>query len=97
MPEWTPPALVAITDHINFAGVNPLIGHAGDDRFVPLTHAYDPALLAALREAAREARRRAARGRLHVVLRAVFETPAEIRAARKSSAPISSACRPCRR
>ena len=27
--EWRPPALVAITDHINFAGANPLIGHAG--------------------------------------------------------------------
>ena len=25
--EWPPPALVAITDHINFAGANPLIGH----------------------------------------------------------------------
>ena len=24
--EWRPPALVAIPDHINFAGVNPLIG-----------------------------------------------------------------------
>ena len=41
--EWAPPALVAITDHINFAGVNPLIGaEGGDRRFVPLTDAYDP-------------------------------------------------------
>ena len=27
--EWVPPALVAITDHINFAGANPLIGEPG--------------------------------------------------------------------
>ena len=44
--EWRPPALVAITDHINFSGTNPLIGHVGPDRFVPLTKAYDEALLA---------------------------------------------------
>src|SRR5271167_4012114 len=50
--EWEPPALVAITDHINFAGVNPLIGRPSDDRFVPLTRAYDSALLDALRAAA---------------------------------------------
>ena len=35
--EWPPPALVAITDHINFAGANPLIGRHSDDRFVPMT------------------------------------------------------------
>ena len=53
--DWTPPALVAITDHINFAGVNPLIGRASDDRFVPLTRAYDPG-------PARHAARRSQRG-----------------------------------
>ncbi|HSU99920.1 MAG TPA: purine-nucleoside phosphorylase, partial [Roseiarcus sp.] len=42
--EWRPPALVAITDHINFSGMNPLIGHLGADRFVPLTKAYDETL-----------------------------------------------------
>ena len=39
--EWPPPSLVAIPDHINFSGTNPLIGHPGKDSFVPLTHAYD--------------------------------------------------------
>ncbi|HEY6519431.1 MAG TPA: purine-nucleoside phosphorylase, partial [Roseiarcus sp.] len=53
--EWRPPALVAITDHINFSGTNPLIGHAGPDRFVPLTKAYDAALLAMLGKAAKGA------------------------------------------
>ena len=42
--EWRPPALVAIVDHINFSGTNPLIGHPGGDRFVPLTKAYDQEL-----------------------------------------------------
>ena len=31
--EWRPPALVAITDHINFSGTNPLIGHVGVGSF----------------------------------------------------------------
>jgi len=44
--DWPPPALAAIVDHINFAGANPLIGLPGDQRFVPLTQAYDRALLA---------------------------------------------------
>ncbi|MGA8447093.1 MAG: purine-nucleoside phosphorylase, partial [Roseiarcus sp.] len=35
--DWAPPSLVAITDHINFSGANPLIGYIGHDRFVPLT------------------------------------------------------------
>ena len=31
--EWRPPALVAIADHINFSGMNPLIGHIGPRSF----------------------------------------------------------------
>ena len=44
--DWPPPSLVAITDHINFSGMNPLIGRPGKDSFVPLTHAYDESLRA---------------------------------------------------
>ena len=80
--EWEPPALVAITDHINFAGVNPLIGHAGDDRFVPLTRAYDPALLATLRAAAATAQVKLHEGVYMWFNGPSFETPAEIRMAR---------------
>src|SRR5579871_4343629 len=39
--DWAPPALVSISDHINYAGANPLIGLHSDDRFVPLNNAYD--------------------------------------------------------
>ena len=80
--EWTPPSLVAIADHINFAGVNPLIGRASDDRFVPLTRAYDPALLDALRAAAREAGVTLREGVYMWFNGPSFETPAEIRMAR---------------
>ena len=46
--QWPPPSLVAISDHINFSGMNPLIGHPGKDSFVPLAHAYDQGLRAKL-------------------------------------------------
>ena len=77
-----PGALMAITDHLNWSGRNPLIGEGGDARFVDLSQAYDPALLARLRDvaAAREIE-------LHTGVYAwfsgpSFETPAEIRAVR---------------
>ncbi len=80
--EWAPPALVAITDHINFSGANPLIGHIGHDRFVPLTRAYDEGLLAGLREAARASDVALNEGVYMWFSGPTFETPAEIRAAR---------------
>jgi len=80
--QWRPPALVAITDHINFSGLNPLIGHAGADRFVPLTKAYDEALLAELHKAARGAEVTLNEGVYMWFSGPSFETPAEIRAAR---------------
>src|SRR5271166_6392634 len=80
--EWRPPALVAITDHINFAGANPLIGYAAADRFVPLTHAYDEDLRATLNEAARASDIELHEGVYMWFSGPSFETPAEIRAAR---------------
>ena len=80
--HWRPPALVAITDHINFAGANPLIGLASDDRFVPLTQAYDPQLRALLKEAANSAGIDLHEGVYMWFSGPSFETPAEIRAAK---------------
>ena len=80
--DWVPPSLVAITDHINFAGVNPLIGRPSDDRFVPLTRAYDPALLETLRGAARDAGVTLREGVYMWFNGPSFETPAEIRMAK---------------
>ena len=86
--DWPPPALVAITDHINFAGANPLIGLPTDKRFVPLTDAYDRALLATLREAARAAAVELRDGVYMWFSGPSFETPAEIRAAKVLGADL---------
>jgi purine-nucleoside phosphorylase len=86
--EWRPPALVAINDHINFAGTNPLIGATGPDRFVPLTQAYDPGLLATLHEAARTSEIELKEGVYMWFSGPSFETPAEIRAARTLGADL---------
>jgi purine-nucleoside phosphorylase len=86
--EWAPPALVAIRDHINFAGANPLIGYSGPDRFVPLTQAYDPGLIARLHEAARTSDIELHEGVYMWFSGPSFETPAEIRAARVLGADL---------
>ncbi len=87
--EWTPPALVAISDHINFAGVNPLIGYAdAARRFVPMTRAYDRALLQRLRAAASIAGVTLHEGVYMWFNGPSFETPAEIRAARTLGADL---------
>jgi purine-nucleoside phosphorylase len=80
--EWSPPSLVAITDHINFSGTNPLIGHTGADRFVPLTKAYDESLRAGLHAAAKAVGVELHEGVYMWFSGPSFETPAEIRAAR---------------
>jgi len=80
--DWVPPSLAAITDHINFAGVNPLIGRATNERFVPLTRAYDPTLLETLRGAARDAGVTLREGVYMWFNGPSFETPAEIRMAK---------------
>jgi purine-nucleoside phosphorylase len=86
--DWRPPSLVAITDHINFSGTNPLIGHAGGDRFVPLTQAYDPHLRQTLQEAAAASGVELHQGVYMWFSGPSFETPAEIRAARMLGADL---------
>ena len=75
-----PGELMMLSDHINFSGLNPLIGEPTDARFVSMTDAYDRDLRNGLAEAAR-----AAQVTLHTGVYAwysgpSFETPAEIRA-----------------
>ena len=73
---------MALTDHINFMGVNPLRGEAvpGWPRFVDVTRAYDAKLSALLVAAARAAKIKLRRGVYLAVSGASYETPAEIRA-----------------
>jgi purine-nucleoside phosphorylase len=81
-PAVGPGELMMITDHINFAGTNPLFGAEGDRRFVGLTQAYDTGLAQLLREAAAAEGVRLAEGVYMWFNGPSFETPAEIRAAR---------------
>jgi xanthosine phosphorylase len=83
--EIGPGRLMAITDHINLTGANPLIG-ANDDalgpRFVPMGTAYDRELTGRLHHAARDEDVDMADGVYLAVAGPTFETPAEIRAFR---------------
>jgi purine-nucleoside phosphorylase len=84
-PEVGPGRLMAISDHINLTGHNPLIGPNDDaigPRFPSLAGAYDPALLAALHASADALDVDLAEGVYLAVSGPSFETPAEIRAAR---------------
>jgi len=80
--DMPPGSVMAISDHINFTGVNPLFGEAGDRRFVDMADAYDPVLRTALK-AAGEASGVVVHEGVYVWFSGPsFETPAEIRAAR---------------
>ncbi len=81
-PDIPPGDLMLISDHINFSGLNPLIGEPTDARFVNMTDAYDPAMRAALREAAGEEHVALPEGVYAWYSGPSFETPAEIRAIR---------------
>jgi purine-nucleoside phosphorylase len=73
-------SIMCLSDHINFSGLNPLIGEPTDARFVPMKDAYDPALREALRAAADTAQVDMANGIYAWYSGPSFETPAEIRA-----------------
>jgi purine-nucleoside phosphorylase len=81
-PEMGPGSVMMITDHINFAGANPLIGEPTDSRFVGMTQAYDPDLCARFRAKAKEKGETLHEGVYMWFSGPSFETPAEIRAAR---------------
>ena len=48
-PDMVTGSIMCLSDHINFSGLNPLIGEPTDARFVPMKDAYDRGLRAALR------------------------------------------------
>ncbi|MFI5001945.1 MAG: purine-nucleoside phosphorylase [Reyranellales bacterium] len=81
--DMPPGSLMAISDHINFTGVNPLFGAgSGNDRFVDMVDAYDPVLVKRLLAAAKAANIVCHDGVYIWFCGPSFETPAEIRAAR---------------
>jgi len=80
-----PGSLMAISDHINMLGVNPLTGPNDDDvgpRFPSLRDAYDPELRRLLRDVAGSLGVALAEGVYLATSGPSFETPAEIRAFR---------------
>ena len=77
-----PGDLMLLADHINFSGLNPLIGEKTDARFVPMTKAHDPDLRTGLRAAAQAAGVALPEGVYAWYSGPSFETPAEIRAIR---------------
>lgn len=76
--------LMLITDHINFLGLNPLVGPNDESfgpRFFPMADAWDPELGAKLKAVAKEQGVTLHQG-VYVAFRGPsFETPAEIRMA----------------
>ncbi|MDF0603277.1 purine-nucleoside phosphorylase [Psychromarinibacter sp. C21-152] len=81
-PDIPPGELMLLSDHINFSGLNPLIGEPTDARFVPMMDAYDPAMRAALTAAAEQEGVALTEGVYAWYSGPSFETPAEIRAIR---------------
>jgi purine-nucleoside phosphorylase len=80
--EMRPGSIMLITDHINFSGMNPLIGEDGDKGFVPMTDAYDKALAESFRRAAGHEKVTLHEGVYVWFSGPSFETPAEIRMVR---------------
>lgn len=77
-----PGSVMLITDHINFAGANPLFGEPDERRFVGMTEAYDATLRKAIEQAAQATGTPLSQGVYMWFSGPSFETPAEIRMAR---------------
>src|SRR3989338_6165067 len=75
-----PGDLMLLGDHINFSGLNPLIGEKTHARFVPMTTAHDPDLRSGLRDSAKAVGVALPEGVYAWYSGPSFETPAEIRA-----------------
>lgn len=80
-PSIGPGSIMLITDHINYSGMNPLIGQHGDENFVPMTNAYEPALRKRFLAAAKAEKIALKQGVYVWFSGPSFETPAEIRMA----------------
>jgi purine-nucleoside phosphorylase len=80
-PDFVPGDLMAIRDHLNLTGTNPLLGPSlpGEPRFPDMTEAWDAELRGALREASERTGVPLHEGVYAGLLGPSFETPAEIR------------------
>ena len=80
-PDVRPGDLMMLSDHINYAGMNPLIGEESDRRFVNMVDAYDPSLRAAAQAIAAREGFPLREGVYFWYSGPSFETPAEIQMA----------------
>lgn len=78
-PDIAPGDLMVLNDHINYNGLNPLIGEKTDARFVPMGDAHDPGLRKGLKAAAEKLGLPLPEGVYCWYSGPSFETPAEIR------------------
>jgi purine-nucleoside phosphorylase len=88
-PRCTPGSLMIFSDHLNYQGVNPLVGPEDPrlgPRFIDMSEAYDRELRTLARRAARKLRLRCGEGVYAGLLGPSFETPAEIRALQRLGA-----------
>jgi purine-nucleoside phosphorylase len=90
-PQYRIGDLVLLEDHINFMGVNPLVGPNDDrigGRWPDMIHPYDPHLLAAAESVALDAKMKVHRGVYVGVLGPNLETRAEYRMLRQLGADV---------
>lgn len=84
-PEFKPSDLMIITDHINFMGVNPLIGpndNAMGERFPDMSAVYTPEYIKLAKEIAKKLGIRLEEGVYMALTGPSYETPAEVKMAR---------------
>lgn len=87
--DLVPSSVVVITDHINFTGLNPLIGsNAGDKAMVNMNEAYDKRLLRRIKHAAANAGVAVHEGVYIWFSGPSYETPAEVKVARQLGADL---------
>ena len=87
--EFKPGDLMIIDDHINFSGNNPLIGENLDSkgpRFLDMTYAYDRELISIIKNVANDIGIRIKEGVYMWFTGPTYETPAEVKLARKMGA-----------
>lgn len=83
-----PSSLLIVSDHINFGGINPLIGAKDEKNHVSLVGAYDKRLLTRLKLSSAAAGVTTREGVLMWFSGPTFETPAEVKMARMLGADV---------
>jgi purine-nucleoside phosphorylase len=87
--NYKPGELMILSDHINFMGVNPMIGPNEDTlglRFFDMSEAYDPVLISLAEKACSKVGMTVRKGVYIAFSGPSYETPAEIRMARAMGA-----------